>query len=330
MRNKELKIILLISSQKTSRIYLNVLKDYLQEEMPEADLIYFISQHDSESAPNRQSSIIESQCLDDENCIFLSLDGNVPSSILNNIAGKKVLVYLPEVGCPRDKKTYLQGYDYLITFNEHMDNYFREECKRQGIVLVSGLCSVFDRELCREKHITIAKEELYMKFPQTRGKRILSVITRGTCMRHYLEKYKTIDIKSLLYQLPEDVIFMTNCRQIQLASSRLSYKYTDKYVGFDQNDLMNVIYASEWIFSNMAITESSRALQRPLLYNGSEYEKEMQKQRKEECIKPGSKFVTNILNIIDSKKNNPFVNEYRNRKSFCDWLREMYMGVERC
>ena len=330
MRNRKLKIILLISSQKTSRIYLNVLKEYLQEEMPEVELSYFISQHDSESAPNRQSSVIESQCLDDENSILLSLDGNVPPSILDNIAGKKVLIYLPEVGCPRDKRTYLQGYDYLITFNEHMDNYFKEECKRQGIILVSGLYSVFDQELCREKHITMAKEELYMKFPQIRGKRILSVIARGTCMRHYLEKYKMIDIKSILYQLPEDVIFMTNCRQIQLASSRLSYKYTDKYVGFDQRDLMNMIYASEWIFSNMAITESSRAVQRPLLYNGNEYEKETQKQRKEECLKPDSRFLTNILTIIDSKKSIPSVNEYRNSKSFCDWLRNIYMGVGEC
>ena len=323
MRSGKLKIILMISSQRTSRIYLNILEAYLQEEMPDVDLSFFISQHDSDSVPQRRSSVIESHYVGDRNSIFLGLDGNVPSSIMDSIMGKKILIYLPEVGLPRDKRNYLQGYDYLITFNEHIDNYFQDECKRQNITILSGINSVFDEELHRENSVAIAKKDLCMKFPQINGKRILSIITRGTCMHQYLEKYKTIDIKNIVCQLPDDVIFMTNCRQIQLASSRLPYKYTNRYIGFGQSDLVNVVYASEWVVSNMAITESSRAVQWLLLYNGNEYEKEAQKQRREECLKPDSRFATDILTIINTKKNIPPVNEDKIRKSLCSLLRNI-------
>ena len=79
--------------------------------------------------------------------------------------GKKILIYLPEVGLPRDKRNYLQGYDYLITFNEHIDNYFQDECKRQNITILSGINSVFDEELHRENSVAICKKRFIYEIP---------------------------------------------------------------------------------------------------------------------------------------------------------------------
>lgn len=296
--NNKMNITLLISSQKTSRIYMNVLKEYLQKEIPDAHLTYFISQHDSNNSPRRKSSIIESRYLGQEECILLGLDGFLPPDMLNNISGKKILIYLPEIGVPKDKKKYLIGYNYLITFDERMDAYFADECNKQNVKLLSGVENIFAEELQCKSNILSAKEELYEKYPQLKKKKILSLITRGTCMRHYLEKYKMLDVKRILQQLPDDIVFMTNCRQIQLASSRIPYEYTNKYIGFSQNDLINVIYASNWMLSNMAITEQCAGGQRPLMYNGNEYEKEIQKKHQGVCVIPDESFVDSILDTI--------------------------------
>lgn len=316
-----MNIILLISSQRTSRIYLNILKNYLQKEFPDAHLSYFISQHDSENTTKRTSSIIESKYMTNKENILLSLDGFIPNEMLSNITAKKALLYLSEEGMPKDKHNYLKGYDYFLASEKEVVKYFEDECAKRNITLIPMTESAFDNEICDEGNVKKAQDELYKKYPQIEGKKIFSFITRGTCLHHYLEKYKTVDIKSILQQLPENVIFMTNCRQIQLSASRLPYKYTDKYIAFGQNDLKNVICASDWIISNMAITEHGRSAQVPLLYNGNQYEKQVSVRRKAECIKPNDTFVEDVLSVIKLQKQSQTGEEARNKKTLSDVLR---------
>ena len=325
-----MNIIILISSQRTSRIYLNILKDYLQKEFPDAHLSFFISQHDSENSTKRSSSIVESKYIINEDDILLGMDGYVPAEILNNINAKKALLYISEEGMPKDKHNYLNGYDYLLVSEKMVIKCFESECAKRNITLISMTESVFDEELCDKENVKKAQGELYKKYPQIKGKKIFSIITRGTCLHHYLEKYKTTDIKSILRKLPENVVFMTNCRQIQLSASRLPYKYTDKYVAFGQNDLKNVIYASDWTISNMAITEHGRSIQLPLLYSGNQYEKQVSVQRKTECIKPNDTFVEDVLSVINLKEQPRIQEKAPNKKTLRDVLKDLDDRSLRC
>ena len=98
MKNSKKSITLLISSEKTTRVYLNVLKMYLQKEMPDIHIDYFISQHDKENLVVRKTSVVESEYLKFKSGILISLDGDIPSQMLQNFDGPKILVYLSENG----------------------------------------------------------------------------------------------------------------------------------------------------------------------------------------------------------------------------------------
>ena len=148
-----MNIIILISSQRTSRIYLNILKDYLQKEFPDAHLSFFISQHDSENSTKRSSSIVESKYIINEDDILLGMDGYVPAEILNNINAKKALLYISEEGMPKDKHNYLNGYDYLLVSEKMVIKCFESECAKRNITLISMTESVFDEELCDKENV---------------------------------------------------------------------------------------------------------------------------------------------------------------------------------
>lgn len=298
MKNSKKSITLLISSEKTTRAYLNVLKMYLQKEMPDIHIDYFISQHDKENLVVRKTSVVESEYLKFKSGILISLDGDVPPQMLQNFDGPKILVYLSENGYPSNRKKYLQGYDYLITFDENIDKYFSPVCVKEKVKILRDIKDVFSEELADKDNRKSALIELQKKFPQLTGKRIFSLITRGTCKRQHLEKYKSVELRKLLKELPQDVIFATNCPQLQAASAGLPYKYGEKMVAFNQNDMINMFYASDWIISNMAITEQCEAVQKPLLYSGNDYEINAIKQRKAECLGPEQITAEVFLQII--------------------------------
>lgn len=280
------KDITLLISSKTTRIYLNILSKYLQEAIPGAEITYFVSQHDSENMVTRQTAVVESINLKDKTGILISMDGNVPVKILKNFAGPKILIYLSEVGVPHNKRKYIQGYDYFVPFGKELEKDFLAICKSQNVKIVSGIKNIFAKVMREKENIIYAKLEICKKYPQLQGKKIVSIITRGKCKRQYLKQYEKLNLRKMLKTLPDDTVLATNCNEIYRHSSGLPFKYTEKLLIFSQNDIISMIIASDWIISNMAITENSIAIQYPLLYSDNEYEQESIKRRKGVCVTP--------------------------------------------
>lgn len=315
MEKRSKHMLIFTSSHKTPRIYLNLLKDYLQKQMPDAVIDYFISQHDNENINLQHSSVIESRQIEKSTDILIGLDGELPRDMLKEIKAKKVLIYLPEIGKPHNKKRYFSGYDYIVSFDEEYDSMFRPFAKRGNITILDGVRDIFKSEIQNAKNVEFAKNNLYRQYPQIIGKKIVSIVSRGICDSKYLERYKKIDIRGLLKGLPDDVVLMTNCRQIQLAGASLPYKYINKFVAFGQNNLLDVLAASKWIFSNMGISQKTGAKQGILLYNGNDFEKYSTSKKTVYCLEPDEDFVKNILAFL--KKSN--VTENRDYIRGCEF-----------
>ena len=300
--NKNKSITLMIPSEKITRTYLNVLTRYLQRTMPNIPINYFVSQHDKENSVVCRTAIAESEYLKRKTGIFLGLDGDIPIKIIENFNGPKVLIYLSEIGYPVNKKKYLRGYDYFVAFDECLDNYFYDACAHENIRILSAVKDAFKEELSDQTSKSNALKELEEKYPQLIGKKIFSIITKGVCKKSYLKKYKSVEIKKILKELPDEIVLATNCPQLQSSSAGLPYKYTDKIVLFNQNDMNNMLYVSEWIISNMAITEKCNAVQRPLMYSGNSYEANAVKFRMSECMRPEQMTLESFLPIINQKR----------------------------
>lgn len=281
MKDKKIKILLFISSQSTPRIYLALLKKYLQEKMPNVIINYFISSHDEKNYTLKKSVYTELEKLKKDVDIFIGLDGYLPNGLLKYVKGKNYLVYLPEVGHPSNISDYVKGYENLIVFDEKEKDFFERKCRKKDIEVVWKEKDPFGCELKNSEEIENARKELEGKFPQIVGKRILSITIRGTCQRQYVNKFKNINLKQILKKLPDDVVLMTNCPEIEFASLALPRKYVEKYIMFRQKDMLNVLMVSEWNYTNIGLAEKTAAKIKRIFYSGNNFEKIEEK----ECIK---------------------------------------------
>lgn len=281
MENKKIKILLFISSKTTPRIYLVLLKRFLQRKMPEAIINYFISSHDANNLTEKKSVYTESEKLKKDVDIFIGLDGNLPKNLLKSVKGEKYLIYLPEVGKISDIDAYMEGYDCLVTFEDEHLSYLERRCKKKGIKLLAGKEDPFKQELRNVEERENSKNELIIKHPQIKDKRILAITTRGECKRKYIERYKNINLRKILKNLPEDVVLMTNCPQLELAGESLPQNYTEKFIIFGQREMLDVLLVADWNYTNIGIAEKGTAKIRKIVYSNNGFEKE----QKETCIK---------------------------------------------
>ena len=107
-------ILLLISSKRTPRIYLVILKRYLQKVAPDATINYFISAHDDSNVTVQKSIYTESEKFKKDVDILIGLDGYLPKDLLKHVKGKKYLLNLPDVGGNVDIEPYVAGYDLSL------------------------------------------------------------------------------------------------------------------------------------------------------------------------------------------------------------------------
>lgn len=281
MNNKKLKILLFISSNSTPRIYLVLLKRFIQRRMPEVVINYFISSHDDRNLTARKSVYAESEKLKKDVDVLIGLDGYLPKDLFQHVKGKKYLIHLPEVGQPLNIGAYIEGYDYLVTFSETDKILFEKRCNRKRVKIVMEKEDPFRIELQNMEEIENAKKELLKKHPQIKGKKILAITTRGQCDKKYIDRYKSMNLKEILKKLPEEVVLMTNCAQLELAASMLSQKYSEKFIVFGQSEMIDVLLCADWNYTNIGIVEKSKAKIKKICYSNNEFEKD----RKEICIK---------------------------------------------
>lgn len=281
MENKKINILLFISSKTTPRIYLVLLKRFLQRKMPEAIINYFISSHDANNLTEKKSVYTESEKLKKDVDILIGLDGNLPKNLLKSVRGEKYLIYLPEVGKVSDIDTYMEGYDYLVAFEDEHLSYLKKKCKKKDVKLLAGKEDPFKQELRNAEERENSRNELIVKHPQIRGKRILAITTRGECRRKYIERYKNINIKRILKNLPEDVVLMTNCPQLELAGTSLPQNYTERFIMFGQREMIDVLLVADWNYTNIGLAEKGKAKIRKIVYSNNGFEKE----KRATCIK---------------------------------------------
>ena len=281
MKSGKLNLLILISSEETSRIYLVLLKRFLQKKMPEAIINYFISQHDVNNSTVKKSVYAESEKLNKDVDILLGLDGYLPKDLLKCVKGEKYLLNLPEIGMTSNVKSYTAGYDYLVVFEKELLHSYKKKGYEKDIRILEGKEDPFYKELNDRENKILAQKKLLDRYPQIKGKRVLSIVTRGKCDKRYINKYKNLNIKKLLNQLPDDVVLMSNCPQIELATSALSQKYCDKFIIFGQRELVEVLMISNWNYSNMGLSEKIACKSKMIVYSNNEFEKRNGKQ----CIK---------------------------------------------
>ena len=92
---------------------------------------------------------------------------------------------------------------------------------------------------------------------------------------------ENLNIKKILKQLPDDVVLMSNCPQIELAASALPQKYCDKFIVFGQRELVEVLMSSNWNYSNMGLSEKIACKSKTIFYSNNKLEKSKGKQ----CVK---------------------------------------------
>lgn len=293
-----MKILVSISSQRTSRLYLILLKDYLQRMLPDAEIDYFISQHDDENINIKKSAIIESNAIKKDLDLLISLDGNLEQKMFSDLTCPRVLYYTLENGNPRNKRRFVSGFDYLITGSRFWDAEFKKSCAEGKVNLLCGCNDVFRQELQNEERIQKSKIKLYKMYPQLSGKRILSIITSGTCKKKYSERYKKLNIKGLIKSLPDDVVLMTNCLELRVATDGLTSRYVEKFIGFTYRDLLDVAVCSKWIISNMALMWDCAAEKRALIYALNDFEKYMYSNYKGYCFKAETDFSKKTKSFI--------------------------------
>lgn len=281
MKNGKLNLLILISSEETSRIYLVLLKRYLQKKLPEATINYFISQHDVTNSTVKKSVYAESEKLNKDVDVLLGLDGYLPEDLLKCVKGEKYLLNLPETGMTSNVESYTVGYDYLVVFEKDLLHFYQKKCNEKGIKVLDGNEDPFYKELNDNENRILAKRKLLKRYPQIEGKRVLSIVTRGKCDKRYINKYKNLNMKKLLKQLPDDVVLMSNCPQIELAASALPQKYCDKFIVFGQRELVEVLMISNWNYSNMGVSEKMACKSKMIVYSNNKLEKNKGK----ECIK---------------------------------------------
>lgn len=281
MKNGKLNLLILISSEETSRIYLVLLKRYLQKKLPEATINYFISQHDVTNSTVKKSVYAESEKLNKDVDVLLGLDGYLPEDLLKCVKGEKYLLNLPETGMTSNVESYTVGYDYLVVFEKDLLHFYQKKCNEKGIKVLDGNEDPFYKELNDNENRILAKRKLLKRYPQIEGKRVLSIVTRGKCDKRYINKYKKLNMKKLLKQLPDDVVLMSNCPQIELAASALPQKYCDKFIVFGQRELVEVLMISNWNYSNMGVLEKMACKSKMIVYSNNKLEKNKGK----ECIK---------------------------------------------
>lgn len=273
MKSRKIKILILISSVTTSRMYLILLKKYLQKKFPESVINYFISQHDVENTHVRQSVYAESEKLKKDVDILIGLDGYLPKDLLKYVKGEKYLIHLPEIGYPTNMTSYVNGYDHVVVFGKEYFSFFKKKCQSRNIEVLLGEEDFLKSEMSSVEEKEQARKELIYKHPQIAGKRIISITTRGVCKKKYIEKYKNINLRKILKQLPEDIVLMSNCAQIELASATLPQKYADRYISFGQRELLDVLRVSEWNYTNIGLSEKTSAKIRKIAYSDNEFEK---------------------------------------------------------
>ncbi len=281
MKNGKLNLLILISSEETSRIYLVLLKRYLQKKLPEATINYFISQHDVTNSTVKKSVYAESEKLNKGVDVLLGLDGYLPEDLLKCVKGEKYLLNLPETGMTSNVESYTVGYDYLVVFEKDLLHFYQKKCNGKGIKVLDGNEDPFYKELNDNENRILAKRKLLKRYPQIEGKRVLSIVTRGKCDKRYINKYKNLNMKKLLKQLPDDVVLMSNCPQIELAASALPQKYCDKFIVFGQRELVEVLMISNWNYSNIGLSEKMACKSKMIVYSNNKLEKNKGK----ECIK---------------------------------------------
>lgn len=279
--NSKKNILLLISSKSTPRIYLILLKQYLQRTIPDATINYFISAHDDSNETVRKSVYAESEKLKKDVDVLIGLDGYLPKNLLKHVKGKKYLLNLPDVGEPTHMETYFAGYDYLVVFDKDSVEKFKKKCKKKGVEILLGKDDPFKLELSNLKEKERARKDLIMRYPQISGKRILAITTRGFCNKKYIEKYKGMNLRKILKELPEDVILMSNCPQLELAAASLPQKYSEKYIVFGQRELIDVLMNANWNYTNIGLSKKTDAEIRKIAYSGNAFEKE----KNDQCIK---------------------------------------------
>lgn len=277
MNNKIETILLSISDKATPRSYLILFKDYLQRNWPEIRVNYFISQHDNDNVNLRQASVLESGYAARGADLIIAFDGYMSKDMYEGCSCPKVLLHLPEEGIPRNMSDYLSGFDYLVLDRPGLRPFFQEKAARAKVTVLDSLRSIIGEELKSVSREARARERLYREYPHLRGKRIFSCAVQGICRKQLINKYTQFPLKEFLKQLPEDVVFMTDCDQIKVASEMISCRYSEKFIFFEDEKTEDVLLISDWIVSNLSVASYLEKPKLYLEYSDSRFERMIRK-----------------------------------------------------
>lgn len=322
MKNGKMHIVIFISAQNTPRVYLNLLKEYLQEHMAKDEISYMISQYDDTSFIKRMDARLEIDNIQETADLLISFEGYVGKKLFSQIKAKKMLIYVPEMGKPVRKTAYLAGYDYLLLKDTELIKSLSNAAFKQNVKIISNCEDIFSNELCAPDKVRYSREILLTKYPQIDGKRIISFLTKGICGKKYIRGFEEVDYKDVLKKLPDDVILITNCRCLLKAGEQMRYEYINKFVFVEQCDLINILRTSDWILSNIGIMMKCSGAKYAIWFNNNKFEKYMSTVSGQN-IYVDEKLAEKLLSIILNDAGNSDFVESNNLQPFHKLLSDL-------
>lgn len=264
------KIFILISKKNTPRIYVQLLKEYLQNFFSDYELGFFISRYDDENHEIRAASYMELETFAKNYDFLISLEGYLDSSVLNKLTCKKILVFIEDKGLINEKEKYVDGFDCLYTGSESWDKYFEKICELKGIKQIKSE-NCFNKILSDKEKKKQARFNLCKRYPQIFDKNIFSIIVFGKKDKRV--NIQQINIKKILDNIPINSIIITNCRELMEISTQIESKYIDKLIIINERDLLDTCIASDKIISNMGVISDSNCANGVLKYGMNPFER---------------------------------------------------------
>ncbi len=174
--------------------------------------------------------------LKEAECIF-SMDGTLPLSDWNNgyKAQKRILFLEPfdylyeKMYNKRFFNKLIKGFTDVIVPGEELTNFINSNCNITGINVHGDVQIPYIADLQNEEYVEQKRAILDEKFPWCKGKKLIVFMTSRLRAGQDL-LLENVDLKSIIANLPNDTIFVTNNETFFRASEQLEQNEKERFV----------------------------------------------------------------------------------------------------
>lgn len=301
---------------------LKLLKDYLQENIKDASFSYYLNTENSANEMVKKGAKFSKKefCKDIRDAICI--DGSLPAKLAKTAReGSKILVSVPydyqfkAVNKGIKGKNTFKGFTHIIAGSPFGAQLFKEYYKVPGCEIIEGVCTPLAWDINQEAKQQEMRDKFSKYFPESKGKKILSILLIGHLGKREKNPFKNFDWRSFLKTVEDEWFVFVNNEDLLENTVRLNSRYTScfGYVNKMQ-DARELLYFSDCLMTNSGMYASYFASKNKpvycLKYKKNAFEEYMKKKYASLFIKSIDEKVDMIMAQQMSDEHKDFCNHF--------------------